>query len=67
MLSYLVKLQKYLLGIVTSFEVSDLQKDNIYKIPEGPFQGFEGIVKNINATTIQLLLVDLGFFITLTR
>ena len=60
-------LKKSLEGIVTSFEVSAIQKDTIYKIPEGPFQGFEGIVKNINATTIQLMLVDLGFFITLTR
>ena len=60
-------LKKSLEGIVTSFEVNAIQKDTIYKIPEGPFQGFEGIVKNINATTIQLLLVDLGFFITLTR
>ena len=60
-------LQKSLEGIVASFEVSAIQKDTIYKSPEGPFQGFEGIVKNINATTIQLLLVDLGFFITLTR
>lgn len=60
-------LQNSLEGIVASFEVSAIQKDTIYKIPEGPFQGFEGIVKNMNATTIQLLLVDLGFFITLTR
>ena len=60
-------LQKSLEGIVASFEVSAIQKDTIYKIPEGPFQGFEGVVKNVNATTIQLLLVDLGFFITLTR
>ena len=60
-------LQKSLEGIVASFEVSAIQKDTIYKIPEGPFQGFEGVVKNVNATTIQLMLVDLGFFITLTR
>ena len=60
-------LKQSLEGIVASFEVSAIQKDTIYKIPEGPFQGFEGIVKNINATTIQLLLVDLGFFITLNR
>jgi len=60
-------LQQSLEGIVASFEVSAIQKDTIYKIPDGPFQGFEGIVKNVNATTIQLLLVDLGFFITLTR
>jgi transcription antitermination factor NusG len=60
-------LQKSLVGIVASFEVSAIQKDTIYKIPEGPFQGFEGVVRNVNATTIQLLLVDLGFLITLTR
>ena len=60
-------LKQSLEDIVASFEVSAIQKDTIYKIPEGPFQGFEGIVKNINTTTIQLLLVDLGFFITLTR
>jgi transcription antitermination factor NusG len=60
-------LQKSLEGIVASFEVSAIQKDTIFKIPEGPFQGFEGLVKNINATSIQLLLVDLGFLITLTR
>ena len=60
-------LQKSLEGIVASFEVSAIQKDTIYKIPEGPFQGFEGIVKNVNATTIQLLLVDLGFLVTLKK
>ena len=60
-------LKKSLEGIVTSFEVSAIQKDTIYKIPEGPFQGFEGVVKNVNATTIQLMLVDLGFLITLNK
>lgn len=60
-------MQKSLEGIVTSFEVSAIQKETIYKIPEGPFQGFEGIVKNINATTIQLLLVDLGFLVTIKK
>lgn len=60
-------LKKSLEGIVASFEVSAIQKDTIYKIPEGPFQGFEGIVKNMNATTIQLLLVDLGFLVTIKK
>ena len=60
-------LQQSLEGIVTSFEVSSIQKDTIYKIPDGPFQGFEGIVNKINATSIQLLLVDLGFLITLNK
>ena len=60
-------LQSNLNGIITSFEIMTVSKGSNYSITEGPFQGFEGIVKNINATTIQLLLVDLGFFITLTR
>jgi len=60
-------LQKSLEGIVASFEVSAIQKDTVYKIPDGPFQGFEGVVKNVNATTIQLMLVDLGFLITLNK
>lgn len=60
-------MQKSLQGIVASFDVSAIKKDTVYKIPEGPFQGFEGIVKNINATTIQLLLVDLGFLVTLKK
>ncbi len=60
-------LQKSLANVVTSFEVNSFQKDKHYTIPEGPFKGFEGIVKNVSATTIQLLLVDLGFLITLNR
>jgi transcription antitermination factor NusG len=60
-------LKQSLEGIVASFEVSAIQKDTIYKISEGPFQGFEGFVKKINATTIQLLLVDLGFLITIKK
>lgn len=60
-------LKQSLEGIVASFEVSAIQKDTIYKIPEGPFQGFEGFVKKINATTIQVLLVDLGFLITIKK
>lgn len=60
-------LQKSLAGVVDSFEVIAIQKDAVYTISEGPFQGLEGVVKNVNATTIQLLLVDLGFLITLNR
>jgi transcription antitermination factor NusG len=60
-------LKQSLEGIFASFEVSVIQKDAVYKITEGPFQGFRGVVKSVNSTTIQLVLVDLGFFITLTR
>ena len=60
-------LQESLEGVIASFEVNTIQKDTVYKIPEGPFKDYEGIVKKINATTIQLLLVDLGFLITLNK
>jgi transcription antitermination factor NusG len=60
-------LQKSLDGIVASFEVNAIQKNTIYKIPEGPFKGHEGIIKNISANTIQLMLVDMGFLVTLHR
>ena len=60
-------LQRNLNGIITSFEIMTVSKGSNYSITEGPFQGFEGIVKKINATSIQLMLVDLGFLITLTR
>jgi len=60
-------LQKSLEGVIHSFEINVLQKDTKYKIPEGPFKDYEGIVKNIGTSTIQLLLVDLGFLVTLHR
>ena len=60
-------LHRNLNGIITSFEIMTVSKGSNYSITEGPFQGFEGIVKKINATSIQLMLVDLGFLITLTR
>jgi len=60
-------LQKSLEGIATSFEVLPFQKNEVVAISSGPFQGFEGIVKHINKNTIQLVLVDLGFLVTINR
>ena len=60
-------LQKSLEGIVTSFEVLPFQKNGVISIPSGPFQGLEGIIKHVNKNTIQLVLVDLGFYITICK
>ena len=60
-------LQKSLEGITTSFEVLSFKKNEVFAIPDGPFQGLEGIIKHINKNTIQLVLVDLGFYITICK
>ena len=60
-------LQKSLEGIVTSFEVLPFQKNEVISIPSGPFQGLEGIIKHINKNTIQIELVELGFFVRINR
>ena len=60
-------LQKSLEGITTSFEVLSFKKNEVFAIPDGPFQGLEGIIKHLNKNTIQLVLVDLGFFVTIHK
>lgn len=54
-------------GVVSFFEVSAIQKDSILTISEGPFKGFEGIVKKISNNHIQIVLVDLGFLVTIKK
>ncbi len=54
-------------GIIDSFEIIPIQKDTQIIIDKGPFKGVEGIVKHLNKNSIQLLLVDLGFLITINR
>jgi len=54
-------------GIVDSFSINSLQKDSRITIEEGPFKGFDGIVKHLNKNSIQLLLKDLGFLVTINR
>lgn len=60
-------IQQSLEGIVSSYEVLPIQKEAKITISKGPFQGIEGIVKQINKTTIQLMLVDLGFFVLIKK
>ncbi len=54
-------------GIIDSFEIIPIQKDTQIIIDKGPFKGAEGIVKHLNKNSIQLLLVDLGFLVTINR
>lgn len=54
-------------GIIESFEIIGLKKDSRIILEEGPFKGAEGIVKYLNKNSIQLLLVNLGFLITINR
>jgi transcription antitermination factor NusG len=54
-------------GIIDSFEISPIQKNTNITIDKGPFKGAEGIVKHLGKNSIQLLLVDLGFLITINR
>lgn len=54
-------------GIVDTFSVSPIQKDSLITLEKGPFKGFEGIVKYLNKKSIQLLLTDLGYIITINR
>ena len=54
-------------GVIASFEIEEIRKDSRVTLEEGPFKGAEGIVKHLNKNSRQLLLVDLGFLITINR
>ena len=47
--------------------IEEIKKDSHIILDNGPFKGAEGIVKHLNKNSIQLLLVDLGFLITINR
>lgn len=55
-------------GVVDSFELEQIiKKDSIITLDKGPFKGAEGIVRHLNKNSIQLVLIDLGFLITINR
>jgi len=60
-------LQESLIGIMSSVEVASIKPGDVLQIPSGPFQGKEGIVKNIKKNKVQLVLKELGVLITLTK
>jgi len=54
-------------GVIASFEIEEIRKDSFVTLEEGPFKGAEGIVKHLNKNSMQLLLVDFGFLVTINR
>jgi transcription antitermination factor NusG len=54
-------------GVITSFEIEAIKKDAHITLDKGPFKGAAGIVKHLNKNSMQLLLVDLGFLVTINR
>ena len=60
-------LKESLKGVMSSVEVTTIHAGDILNIPSGPFQGKEGVVKHINKNSLQLILKELGFLITLTK
>ena len=54
-------------GVIDSFEIEEIIKDTHITLDKGPFKGAEGIVKHLNKNSMQLLLLDLGFLVTINR
>jgi transcription antitermination factor NusG len=63
----ILALQESLKGIIESVEITGLQAGDFIAIPKGPFQGKEGIVKQVKKNKIQVILKELGVVITLTK
>jgi len=62
-----VALQESLKDTMSSYEVRGINVGDNVNIPSGPFQGKEGIVKQINKNSLQLILKELGVLITLVK
>ena len=60
-------LQEGLKDTIASFEVKGIKVGDLLPIPSGPFQGTEGIIKQINKNSLQLILTELGVLITLNK
>ncbi|WP_298222690.1 UpxY family transcription antiterminator [Flavobacterium sp.] len=60
-------LKEGLKDTMTSFEVKGIKVGDLMPIPSGPFQGKEGIIKQISKNSLQLILTQLGVLITLHK
>lgn len=63
----ILALQESLKGVIDSIEIIGLQAGDFIAFPKGPFQGKEGIVKQVKKNKIQVILKELGVVITLTK
>lgn len=60
-------MQDWLVSEHTEVRVLDIQPGDHIDIKTGPFKGAKGLVKEISTNRIQLILLDLGMKITLSR
>jgi transcriptional antiterminator RfaH len=60
-------LRDSLKGILTSVEVEGIQPGDSLTITNGPFQGKEGIVSQVEKNKIRLVLKELGVLVTISR
>ena len=63
----IASLKESLKGILTSVEVEGIQPGDSLTITNGPFQGKEGIVSQLEKNKIRLVLNELGVLITMSR
>jgi transcriptional antiterminator RfaH len=60
-------LQESLKESLTAVAISAYKPGDTISIPEGPFKGKEGTIKQVKKNKLQLVLKELGMLITLTR
>jgi len=60
-------LKEGLKDTMASFEVKGIKVGDLMPIPSGPFQGKEGIIRQISKNSLQLILTQLGVLITLHK
>lgn len=63
----LIALQESLKDTMSAVAISGIKVGDEMSIPNGPFSGKEGIVKQIKKNSLQLILKELGVLITLTK
>ena len=63
----ILALKESLIETLSSVEITDYKTGDTINIPEGPFKGKEGVIKEVKKNKIQLVLKELGMLITLTR
>ena len=59
-------LKSWLSGEVLAAKVQTLKAGDCLSISQGPFKGNDGVIQNINANRVQLVLKELGIKVSIT-
>ena len=59
-------LKSWLSGEVLAAKVQTLKAGDCLSISQGPFKGKDGVIQNINANRVQLVLKELGIKVSIT-